>query len=473
MRRFFILFLSLFLSFSCVKENIIQIDFQDNLTTKTLFSTRDLATEDFIVEESQLFKYIEFKEVDCSDIENSVQYVDAYCRNESPIYYVIQYERGWEIISADMRGPIVLAQSDTGFYKECIENELIREWLSSIADEIDNRRKDAKHYDMIYSSLIDKESSSLAFWKLITGDERFLNQYVATTKVPVEPIEYTGYWMLTGQHQRVEVDEYVPHLMRTKWHQRAPFNYYCPYKTSETNKKSPAGCVAVAGAQMLYYLHYNLGAPIMAPTEATSFGNVNSYSITVGGGSQTVWDDMVTTDYDVSRHDDISYWDWCSALVAQVGVQVGMKYGNNESGAKTKDLVSKVFAMSGIDCKRTSFNADKLLSSLKDGMPVVASAKPWEDAGHAFIIDGYKSNVTKYYCDYQWMKYLGNGEYEPESRYLHEVTYSSPKLQEIYMNWGWGGSYDDIAFAPSGTWSPGGANLSLEKMMIYDFAVAK
>lgn len=69
------------------------------------------------------------------------------------------------------------------------------------------------------------------------------------------------------------------------------------------------------------------------------------------------------------------------------------------------------------------------------------------------------------------MKYISPGVYEPDDRYLHEVNYSTPVLDYIYMNWGWGGLYDDIAFAPTGTWYVGGAAFSEGKKMIFNFAL--
>lgn len=87
--------------------------------------------------------------------------------------------------------------------------------------------------------------------------------------------------------------------------------------------------------------------------------------------------------------------------------------------------------------------------------------------------DGYHSTKVQYFADYQWMEYLGNGEYMPIDRYLHEVTYSSPTLQEIYMNWGWGGNYDNVAYSPSGVWEAGGHNYSQDKKIIYNFAISQ
>ena len=42
------------------------------------------------------------------------------------------------------------------------------------------------------------------------------------------------------------------------------YNIYCPLK-SDNFWHAPAGCVAIAGAQILYYLNHKFGVPATAP----------------------------------------------------------------------------------------------------------------------------------------------------------------------------------------------------------------
>jgi len=46
-------------------------------------------------------------------------------------YYVLQYSEGWEVVSADKRGPIILAFSDTGDYDSIISHESVDLWMKS------------------------------------------------------------------------------------------------------------------------------------------------------------------------------------------------------------------------------------------------------------------------------------------------------------------------------------------------------
>ena len=459
--------------FSCSKESVKQNnDFNEGLETKAYFSLEELMAEDVIVREPQIQKYIQFKVADKNNQGSEFLYLETVTNNNEPTFYAIQYEKGWEIISADMRGPIVLAHSQEGTYKEALLNEAVASWFSTIVEEIETRRNDINHYKNISPDILKMESSSLEFWKFVLGDKKYLDNYSLNTKLHEEPIEYEGYWNLIGQYQQEVVYEYVPHLIQTKWHQYAPFNYYCPYKTNPENQKAPAGCVAIAGAQMLYYLHYFLGSPVTAPTSAMCSGTIDNYYISFTGASPTIWDSMMTTNYDITRYYDTSYSDDCSALIAQVGNQINMNYGNDSSSAYTEDLVDNVFAPRGISCNYVNYNTSKLFASVQNNKPVITRASSSTN-GHSFIIDGYKSLATAYYADYQWMKYLGNGEYEPEERYLHEVTHGTPTLQEIYMNWGWGGSFDDVAYSPSGIWTAGVDDYTSNKKMIYNFSISQ
>lgn len=474
MKRIIILTFSLLFLFSCSKSRIITEEFvPDNILTKAGLTEEDLLTENVVVTEEHILDYISFKEKAKDYQENNVLGITPVEEDGNLVYYVIQYERGWELVSADMRGPIVLAHSEEGTYEESMSNEEVSAWMSTIAGEIVQRKLDNKHYDNIDKETLELEASSVTFWKLVTGDKDYLYRITPHTKPPIEdPIEYDGYWAIIAQYEYTLEDEYVQHLMSTKWDQGAPFNYYCPYRSNDPTKRAPAGCVVIAGAQMLYFLHDLFGVPSTAPTTATSVGNINNHSITVSGASSTIWDDMVVN-YDHTRYYDTSYWDECSALIVQIGQLVHVSYGNTKSSADDGDLVSDVFGYNGITCQRGDYNHHTLFTSLKNGMPVIVGADSYNGGGHCFIIDGFRSTKKEHYVDYQWMKYLGNGEYEPEDRYLHEVTYLSPVLQEIYMNWGWGGTNDDTAYAPTGTWIACGNAYALNKKMIYNFAVAQ
>lgn len=65
-----------------------------------------------------------------------------------------------------------------------------------------------------------------------------------------EPQE-DGHWV-ANITTITEIVDTVPHLTNTRWYQGDPYNKYCPLKSDGSGKRAPAGCVAIAAAQMIY-----------------------------------------------------------------------------------------------------------------------------------------------------------------------------------------------------------------------------
>ena len=274
------------------------------------------------------------------------------------------------------------------------------------------------------------------------------------------------------------------HLTQTAWGQTTPvnatigYNYYCPLKSNSSTERAPAGCVALAGAQMLYYLHYKFGSSLYAPTYAICTGNVNGYSRQIGGASNTIWDGMPT----LSSGNDDTGRNSAAILIAWVGHLVGMNYGNTASSARTEDLVDDVFGFYNISCQYGSYDVATVKQSLQGGMPVVASARAVTGTflffditdGHSFLIDGYSKQKTKKTYHYIWVTEDGLGNITESDSIRTSVTYTNPVITHLKMNWGWGGEHNDNLYAPSGDWEIKDGNGELynfnrSRKMIFDF----
>ena len=250
------------------------------------------------------------------------------------------------------------------------------------------------------------------------------------------------------------------------------YNHYCPWRTDHTYLRADAGCVPIAGAQMLYYLHNHLSVPALAPDWAFCGGNVDNYTQSVSGESSTTWDYMLNNSVNI-----IGCYS-SAVLISDVGIRVGVLYGNEGSGATMSNLVS-VFSHYGIDCSYTSFGPTSnnlIKQSLLDGMPVIMRAKRSSNAsgGHTFIIDGYRRSRVQYTYTYEWVWDILSSPsilVPPGGRKI-EVTYSSPYITDYQMNWGWGGYYNDSFFQISGDWNAGGGNYIYDRAFIYGFTVA-
>lgn len=422
----------------------------------------------YIVSEEDLEAFIHNRilESKSKGSEIFVLSVTPYSFDGIPVFYVIDYNEGWEIVSADKRGPIVLGHNDTGSFDENMTNEPLLCWIESLGGDIISRRYDSGHEENISEWAIEREAACLKHWSSINAESVFIRNYIPETKVIHDSIMPPpgGHWELRSVESETLVDTVVNHLTQTSWHQHRPHNNACPFKSTPNladsviaDIRSPAGCVAIAAAQLLYYYHYKIGTPVNAPSSAYCNDRNNASPAPVvhidTTMSSTVWNAM-----SLNTHGsyDASY-----ALIADIGKRVNMDYGDSGSGALSSDLQS-VFSYYGLSLTYyDSYQPVLMLSSLQRGFPCYVSAYGTREHhffnyytysnGHAFLVDGYKSYYTKYTKTYEWIEPLS-----PDEQSIIEdmivIEYSTPYITTIQMNWGWDTSNNNETFSISGDW---------------------
>lgn len=402
--------------------------------------------------------------------------VDPYTKGNDTLLYIINYEKGWELIAGDKRAPVILGHGSGEVFSLNMENEAMLSLVDCLASDIQSlkTRKDVTSFT---EEDVANMNSSTLFWSLIGWDR----QEVATRDLinPHDSLPFwpghTGHWELMSV-DTLEVVYDSLRLTQTTWGQKSNnYNYYCPFRTDTVTKKAPAGCVPVAGAQMLYYLHNKLNIPAFAPDTAYCSGHIGSgtYTQTTGGTSSSTWNYMLNNSINLS-----GYYS-AAVLIADVGKKVGVVYGNDGSSAHTSDLVS-VFSQYGINCTYSSFGATSnytIKQSLQAEMPVImrAQGSAQSTSGHAFIIDGYKRYREQYTCLYEW-RWNNLSPYElppPGIPRKTVITYSSPYITEYMMNWGWGYGWNNTFFQVYGAWNPNENNYIYNRSFIHGFSTAK
>lgn len=258
-------------------------------------------------------------------------------------------------------------------------------------------------------------SSKANFGEPNPGLSIFLNQYVNEVdyiisndllgdQVSTDAINYTqGTWLLGN----IEWDQYPD-----------PYNTLCPPNTY-------SGCVATAMAQIIYYYKYPRN------------GN-GSHSYT--WNNQTLTADFGNTQYRYELMDDqpISGQknNEIATLLYHCGVSVEMSYSQDGSSAHSTDvddaLENYFNYSSNCDYKDKSSRTwdnwyDLIKTEIDEGRPVYYRAGDNEYGGHAFILDGYKSDNT------------------------------------FHINWGWKGSQND--FYPLTLLDPGKYNFESDHKM--------
>lgn len=212
-------------------------------------------------------------------------------------------------------------------------------------------------------------------------------------------------------------------LLTTRWNQGSPYNMHCPLD-SALNRRSVAGCVAIAMAQIVKYWNYPIHGIGSHSYNHTNYGILSANFDT----TYYDWDNMPDHNFQTAEQRDAT-----ATLVYHCGVSVNMNYSPFESSAYTCDapdghpkaltaLVNVFDYQSTITCRNRDAYSDDgwialLMRELDANRPMLYTGTD-PSGGHAFILDGYD-----------------------EDRLFH-------------INWGWGGGYD--GYYAMGALSPGG-----------------
>ncbi|MBQ7639760.1 MAG: C10 family peptidase [Bacteroidales bacterium] len=380
------------------------------------------------------------------------------------LLYLINYDEGWDLLAADKRATVPLGSDKTGHLNLEETEHPIVSWIMCLSEDVYATRMT----DSCNSEAPDITEYNINTWKAITADESLFREVIEEYLPETRSYPHIGQYVFAGV---TEVDLFydeVRHLTTTKWCQDDHnCNDYVPWRSDDPSLHAPAGCVAVAGAQMLYYLHYYMGIPQTAPTTAYCYSSVGDpdplSQMGQGDYSATAWAEM-----------DSLGQDKAGMLIASVAKMVHKNFGNNGSGAITADLVTDCFPNYRIASNYASYQETTVSNSLMyQNMPVIvrAGGTAPNNNGHCFIIDGYMRtrHQTIYTYVWEWLNYDPEEEY-PKMPNQYDITYSSPVISYYYMNWGWGGDCNNVAFAKSGDWVIDNQyNFIYERAMIHNF----
>lgn len=439
--------------------------------------TKSIIVEDgfssYMLSEKDLQNYVVFKELGNKGLH--VSKIEPIPFNNITSLYVIQFDDGYEIISADKRSPIPIAFCNSGVFSECNDPEGFNGHLETIAEQVwlslngylGEPSPEAEEY-------IQK---SLDFWKMVNADTTYLaknaksigkEETIGNTR-GYDPVP--GHWQLIDVINEEIVYDSIPHLTSTTWYQRGAYNYYCPddRDTAGIITNCPAGCVAIAGAQMLYFLHYKIGVPLTSPACGSCSGHVydSSYLQCFWNYATSSWGYMHTPRCTTSTDT------YAAKLVGDVGKKLLIHYSWDGSSSHIMHLVDRVFPPYGINSTYyNGYSSSIIVSSLSAGYPVVCGgsrlAKTDDKVGHAFLIDGYKRYRTKTTCIYEWVldaPIIGKGQIKTE------VSYSSPHISYYCMNWGqYSTAYNNVWCSLDGIWQySNNPPYIYDRGMVYNF----
>lgn len=222
-----------------------------------------------------------------------------------------------------------------------------------------------------------------------------------------------------GTWQQPKTTSIVQQMLTTQWNQSPYYNALCPTGT-------PAGCTAIATAQIMKYWNH----PVVGNGSHSYYAS--SYGMLSADFDSTTydWANMPNRLSSYSSNEQITA---VATLCYHVGVAVEMDYGPDGSGASvvgygasSQTALVNYFnyenTLSGV--YKSDYNDLSWVNLLKDeldaGRPILYAGYDSE-AGHAFVFDGY------------------NGS------------------SQFHINWGWGGYYD--GYFAMGSLNPGGGGV--------------
>jgi hypothetical protein len=219
-----------------------------------------------------------------------------------------------------------------------------------------------------------------------------------------------------------QFEEYVAPLLATKWDQKSPYNWCCPILDPNSNYHMPAGCTAIAVAQVLAY-----------------YQTPGSYNGHVYDWDAILQDSTVSTSNTAGANS-------VAGLVHDIGMMIHTSYGQYQSGALFYDIKYSLDTLgyhynyewdfNCIPIKPVESNFDTIKEDINNGHPVLMSGYNAENNylnvtyGHAWVIDGIAVK-----CSYKIATI-----YNPDGsigtiigRYAKEY---------VHCNWGDCGKYD-------------------------------
>ncbi len=483
LKKFLLILLILSLC-SCVKHNDLERGTIEHLTLIT--KAMGGVNEDYQVTNDDIVNYIKYKSLEgiSRRKESIVKDVVPILWQDVPCLYAVVYERGYEVISADKRSPLPLMKDEEGVFELPTEDTPIGFHLYTLAEDVWLSLYQNKSFGEPDNETIDNIESSLLFWKLISADYKTVVGQATQTKSSRDTIILDpdhGHWELIGTTTQTEVFDTSAHLTTTWWHQYYPFNEFCPYYSSIGFDRCPAGCVAIAGAQMLYYLHYKIGVPTQSPSTGycTGFVHINLpgeqlYTQTFSNYISNTWDYMQSNwDPNLTRY--------AAKLIGDIGKKVNMEYSTGPEGscASLENLRDSAFIAYGIHCSILNYYSGSFIKgNLEMGYPVLCGGfrqntrnegNTRGKIGHAFLIDRYIRVRNKITFLYEWI-FDDPGQSPGYPIMTANVVYDSPKITMYQMNWGNGYdyNYNDVWCGMNGMWQYGDHLYTINRRLLYN-----
>lgn len=451
-------FLLLVLASCQSSVNMVPIKQQKSSITKTSDGS---VKDEYSISIVDIERYMEL----CG--RNVKHLISPYLMGRDTCLFIVQADSEWTVFSGDRRvNPIiakgngVLNMNSTDEYV-CVLNEMAK----SICD--------VKHG----GGFVDE--NALDLWEIISPRIR--------KKEPTKAGQEKWVIRKFMVNSQMYVEKVVPHLISTRWGQDTPWNDKFPIDYSVSSGSSihrcKTGCVAVAVAQMFYYLHYNSanGEPSRLYTDVSYNPFIYGETSDIGFSKNKYTNDPQRWNEMALTKEGPGNFKYVGDLMMEIGNSFGMTYSALGSGALMQN--AGALRQFGLTCSSSTYNVGLLIKELDKQKPVIITGYS-EKTGHCWIIDGYRREKTEYemvcYCEYT-SDWISTDEvfdtFEQASRkYGFESAedirpYPNQVKVEYYllMNWGDDGRGSGSSYTSLAPWYFAKKKYDRDFTLFYDF----
>ena len=323
-------------------------------------------------------KFMQQKGIRLDDASQQGKKVPA---GEQPVYVFNAVEgQGFVIVSGDDRTDAILGYTTQGSYDEDNLPPALKEWLSQMTIEIETLQQ-----------LPETEAQQPAGARLASAPK-------------AEP-------------QQVAIHPAIEPLIKTEWNQGNTYQRQNNNTDGIYNFRLPkdgsyfpcTGCVATAGAQIMYYFKCPQGPTTDVPGYKNDNPNVN----TTNGLPATTfkWNKMKAKYTDADAYSEAA--EAVAELMLYAGYAAHMTYSAGGSSANQMQLANGMAEYFGYDpyslahIKRSEHSIaewDSLMyKEIAEGRPIIYDGAQAADGsnGHAFLCDGY-DGAGLYHFNWGW-----------------------------------------------------------------------
>ena len=269
--------------------------------------------------------------------------------------YVFNYNDGYAVVSADIRTPMpILAYSDEGIIHLDSDNPGVNLFFDMAQDYIDYHISYAESIrDSVEKSLNAKLDEALGVSQ--KSEQGLSKTMVITRKAFVDDLSWKHLSYLSTEKKG-------PYIT-TAWHQNSPYNNFAPVIDG---KRCPAGCTAIAFAQLMRYWQ----RPIYM------------------NGKKINWSSILN-EADANHKKNVA------EFVNNVGTEINTTFCLSESSAYISDGISMLRKYGYTVGNLIDYSFYNVQTSIDQQYPVIicgdrlVNSATGERKGHCWLVDGY------------------------------------------------------------------------------------